>query len=66
MEEQLIRSAMERAGGKVSQAARLLDIKRTQLAYRLKKLKTDEVVSLAWRVIDKPTYFLVYARRLAG
>ncbi len=45
MEEQLIRSAMERADGNVSQAARLLGMTRPQLAYRLKKLETDEVVS---------------------
>ncbi|MBP0048911.1 sigma 54-interacting transcriptional regulator [Marinobacterium sp. AK62] len=40
MEEQLIRSAMERADGNVSQAARLLGMTRPQLAYRLKKLET--------------------------
>ncbi len=39
MEEQLIRSAMERAEGNVSQAARLLGMTRPQLAYRLKKLE---------------------------
>ncbi|GAA0691999.1 sigma-54-dependent Fis family transcriptional regulator [Marinobacterium maritimum] len=39
MEEQLIRSAMERADGNVSQAARLLGMTRPQLAYRLKKLE---------------------------
>ncbi len=39
MEEQLIRSAMARAEGNVSQAARLLGMTRPQLAYRLKKLE---------------------------
>lgn len=40
MEEQLIRSAMDRAEGNVSQAARMLGMTRPQLAYRLKKLET--------------------------
>lgn len=38
MEEQLIRTAMERVEGNVSKAARLLGMTRPQLAYRLKKL----------------------------
>lgn len=41
LEEKLIRRAMERANGNVSQAARLLDMTRPQLAYRLKKLELD-------------------------
>ncbi|MBA4501487.1 sigma-54-dependent Fis family transcriptional regulator [Marinobacterium marinum] len=39
LEEQLIRSAMERSAQNVSQAARLLGMTRPQLAYRLKKLE---------------------------
>ena len=39
MEEQLIRSAMDRAENNVSQAARMLGMTRPQLAYRLKKLE---------------------------
>ncbi|GAA0789127.1 sigma-54-dependent Fis family transcriptional regulator [Marinobacterium sediminicola] len=39
MEEQLIRRAMDRSDGNVSQAARLLGMTRPQLAYRLKKLE---------------------------
>lgn len=38
MEQQLIRTAMERAEGNVSRAARLLGMTRPQLAYRLKKM----------------------------
>jgi DNA-binding NtrC family response regulator len=38
-EERLIRVAMRKAEGNVSQAARLLDITRAQMAYRLDKLK---------------------------
>jgi len=38
METQLIHTAMERAEGNVSKAARLLGMTRPQLAYRLKKL----------------------------
>ncbi|MGE4417862.1 MAG: sigma 54-interacting transcriptional regulator, partial [Marinobacterium sp.] len=38
MEEQLIRTAMDRVEGNVSKAARLLGMTRPQLAYRLKKL----------------------------
>jgi len=38
METQLIHTAMERAEGNVSRAARLLGMTRPQLAYRLKKL----------------------------
>ncbi|QSR36092.1 sigma-54-dependent Fis family transcriptional regulator [Marinobacterium iners] len=41
MEEQLIRTAMERVEGNVSKAARLLGMTRPQLAYRLKKLDSD-------------------------
>jgi len=41
MEEQLIRTAMERVDGNVSKAARLLGMTRPQLAYRLKKLDSD-------------------------
>lgn len=38
-EERLIRAAMQKAAGNVSQAARLLDITRAQMAYRLEKQK---------------------------
>jgi len=41
MEEQLIRTAMERVDGNVSKAARLLGMTRPQLAYRPKKLDSD-------------------------
>ncbi|SEA50164.1 sigma-54-dependent Fis family transcriptional regulator [Marinobacterium iners] len=41
MEEQLIRTAMDRVEGNVSKAARLLGMTRPQLAYRLKKLDSD-------------------------
>lgn len=41
MEEQLIRTAMDRVEGNVSKAARLLGMIRPQLAYRLKKLDSD-------------------------
>ena len=41
MEEQLIRTAMERVEGNVSKAARLLGMTRPQLAYRLKKLDSE-------------------------
>ena len=37
LEQRLLQAAMQRAGGNLSQAARLLGITRPQLAYRLKK-----------------------------
>jgi transcriptional regulator with GAF, ATPase, and Fis domain len=37
LERRLMQTAMHRAGGNLSQAARLLGITRPQLAYRLKK-----------------------------
>lgn len=41
-EDRLVRVAMEKADGNVSQAARLLDITRAQMAYRLEKRKSVE------------------------
>ncbi len=42
MELQLLERAMEKADGNVSKAARLLGLTRPALAYRLKKLQTEE------------------------
>jgi transcriptional regulator with PAS, ATPase and Fis domain len=42
LEARLIRTALRKAEGNITQAARLLSITRPQLAYRLEKLKGIE------------------------
>jgi len=47
LEHQLMRKAVELTGGKLSKAAKLLGLTRPQLAYRLKKYKTENESHLA-------------------
>ena len=45
LEERLLRAAVERAGGNLSEAARALSLSRAQLAYRMKKFSGHDAVS---------------------